>query len=775
MKSDEITCIVEDQRGYIWLGTRAGLYYLTPTNGSIHRIENERMGLKKVNCIGMTHDGCIWVGIGQEVVKFSQEGQYLKTLSIGDNKREEVKEMMTDSKGMLWLTILRGGIMSIDPKTDHLRKEMWNYPSAASYMLEDTLHHCYWVGTWGGGIVKYPEMKQETATIITTERQNFGSEVYNIWIAPNQVMWVSTMDDIYAYHIRPPKEDGSPSEGTLIPYNTNHLLPTGKKIINKIVPDQRGNIWVPGFSPHTFILAKDKAGNDIYRDEVKAMTEQMGYKIMVNRIEREGDFFWIYQNRTRLSLYNPATGALAFMANEASPTPLSTQKPLSRCKNQAGVWTCHGKKLIHAWHKGMTIYWEEIPEAQTPNYISALSDEGKGRLLIGTEKQVFLYNYLKNTLHPLTDSIGIVQQVGYDSEGKLIYTTDAKAPKRITDKHGHVWTLTELTLQEYSPKTGARRTFTPSAPSINMDYFTDVTLTGDSICLGGIGAYCLIGFCPDLDKPLPDEKIVMTHYDTLLHRISLSTMNHLHADSIQFAYRLDHHPQWTELPAGENTIDISQAGHGVHTLYVKATDEFGIWHQEQEICQFSIPLPWYLRWYAWCLYFAFAIFLIRLFLQQRAASLAIDTENATLSQDSSFQEEGAKEKTDAEVEEHAEPKKEHPFLSKVREQVQQHLDDASYNVEELCRDIGMSRMNLYRKFQTVSELPPSEFIRSHRLQQACIMLEETDKPITEIAYNVGFTSAQYFAKCFKEEYEMTPSQWREQKKYPRTSRRRDHS
>ena len=766
MESDEITCLAEDQQGHIWLGTRAGLYNLKPTDGSIQRIDNEHVGIKKVNCLGITHDGCIWAGIQQNVVKFSPKGEYLKALSIGDNKREEVKEMMTDSKGTLWLTILRGGIMSIDPKTDHIQKEKWNHSYAAGYILEDTLRQYYWVGTWGGGIVKYPEMKQETATLITTEKQHFGSEVYNMWIDSDQVMWVSTMDDIYAYQIHPPKGKGNPAANSLIPCNTSHLLPTGKKLINKLYPDQQGNIWVPGYSPHTFILAKDKAGSNIHRDEVKTMTEQMGYKIMVNGIEHEGDYFWIYQNRTRLSLYHPATGRLAFMANEALPSPLSTQKPLSRCKTQPGVWTCNGKRLIHAWHEGMTIHWEEIPEALTPNYISSLSDEGNGKLLIGTEKQVLLYDYRKKKLQQLTDSVGIVQQVGYDQQGKLTYTTDVKAPQRITDRQGHVWTLNELTLQELSPKTGARRTLHASDPAIGMDYFTDITLAGDSICLGGIGAYCLIGSCEDLDKPLPDERIIVTHYDTL-HSISLSTMNHLHASVIQFAYRLAKTHPWTELPAGENTIDISQAGHGVHTLYVKATDAFGVWHGEQEVFRFSIPLPWYLRWWAWCIYVAIAVLLIRMFLPPKTSPLPIHIEHVT----SSSKDSAPQEKTQGDTEE----KVEDPFLQMVRGQVQEHLDNPSYGVEDLCRDLGMSRMNLYRKFQSLSALPPSEFIRSHRLQQGCRMLLETGKTVTEIAYDVGFSSGQYFAKCFKDEYGMSPSQWRETKKYSRTSRRRNNS
>lgn len=745
MGNDEITCMTEDQMGNIWFGTRAGTFYLNKEKGTVHRIADEHVGVRKVNCISVTPDGCVWVGIQQDILKFSKEGKFLKALSIGDNTREEVKEMMVDAKGTLWVTILRGGLVTVNPKTDQLTRQPWDYPAAASYILEDTLRHCYWVGTWGGGIVRYPDMMPEAATMVTTERQKFGSEVYNLWIDPsNHLMWVATMDDVYAYKIEQQK-DGTVH---LTTHNTQSM-PKGKKLINKLFADKRGNVWVPGYSPHTFILSKTPSGNTIHRDEVPSMTKQMGYKIMVNGIAPEDGFYWIYQNRTRLSLYDPATGRLSFMANEAFPTPLSTQKPLSRCKMQQGVWTCNGKKLIHAWHEGMDIHWEEVEEALMPNYISALSDEGNGRLLIGTEKQVFLYDYKQKKVKQLTDSVGIIQQVCYNAKGELIYSTHPKAAKVITDKRGHIWTLNELTLEERNPKTGAYRMLNASDPNISMDYFTDITLSGDSICLGGIGAFCLVGSCLELDKVHPDDRIIVTQYDTL-QSICVSTMNHLHAASIQFAYRLDDEKDWTELPIGENIIDISYAGHGLHKLHVKATDEFGVWHPEQEVFQFALPLPWYLRWWAWYLYVVIALLLLAFVLRWKGRKVTPPIEQA--SDNINVQ---PYNRTTAEPE----PQPQDPFLQKVETFIQKNLENSDYGVDELCRDLGMSRMNVYRKFQALSVPPPSDYIKSFRLKKAAELLKSSTASITEIAYEVGFTSPQYFAKCFKDVYGMTPREF----------------
>jgi AraC-like DNA-binding protein len=591
-------------------------------------------------------------------------------------------------------------------------------------------------------------MTPETATMVTTERQQFGREVYNLWIDnSNNLMWVATMDDVYAYKIEQQK-DG------VFHLTTHDIqgLPKGKKLINKLYADKRGNVWVPGNSPHTFILSKSPSGNTIHRDEVPSMTKQMGYKIMVNGIAPEDGCYWIYQNRTRLSLYDPATGRLSFMANEAFPTPLSTQKPLSRCKTQQGVWTCNGKKLIHAWHEGMDIHWEEVEEALMPNYISALSDEGNGRLLIGTEKQVFLYDYKKKKVKQLTDSVGIIQQVSSPRAGRFVFdnwhmtrskeavfTTVPKAPKVMTDRRGHVWTLNELTLEERNPKTGAYRVLNASDPNISMDYFTEITLAGDSICLGGIGAFCLIGSCQELDKVHPDDRIIVTHDDTL-RSISVSTMNHLHAANIQFAYRWDEAEEWTELPVGENTIDFSGVGHGAHVLWVKATDEFGVWHSEQEVFHFFLPLPWYLRWWAWVGYVV-VLMVLTLWVKWELKK---------------------KKEVEMDVKEELEERKEDnttpdsPFLQKVDALVQKNLDNSDYNVNELSRDLGMSRMNMYRKFQSLSLPTPSDYMKMYRLKKAMELLKSSTASITEIAYKVGFSTPQYFAKCFKDTYGVTP-------------------
>lgn len=97
------------------------------------------------------------------------------------------------------------------------------------------------------------------------------------------------------------------------------------------------------------------------------------------------------------------------------------------------------------------------------------------------------------------------------------------------------------------------------------------------------------------------------------------------------------------------------------------------------------------------------------------------------------------------------------FMNKVTEVIENHISDEEFNIEQFSKEIGMSRAQLYRKLKALSGKSASHYIRSVRLHKAKKMLEEKQWNISEIAYSVGFSTPQYFTKCFKEEFGYLPS------------------
>ena len=86
-----------------------------------------------------------------------------------------------------------------------------------------------------------------------------------------------------------------------------------------------------------------------------------------------------------------------------------------------------------------------------------------------------------------------------------------------------------------------------------------------------------------------------------------------------------------------------------------------------------------------------------------------------------------------------------------------HLSEEEYSIEEFVKEAGMSRTNFHRKLKALTGKSPSLYLRSVRLAKAKELIEDRKGNISEIAYSVGFSSPQYFTRCFKEEFGFSPS------------------
>lgn len=98
------------------------------------------------------------------------------------------------------------------------------------------------------------------------------------------------------------------------------------------------------------------------------------------------------------------------------------------------------------------------------------------------------------------------------------------------------------------------------------------------------------------------------------------------------------------------------------------------------------------------------------------------------------------------------------FLQKVMKVVDDNLDDEHFNMDKLGQGVGMSRSQIHRKLQALTNQSATQFIRSYRLDRAMEMIHKKAGSISEIAYTVGFSDPSYFSKCFLQRFNVTPSQ-----------------
>jgi signal transduction histidine kinase/ligand-binding sensor domain-containing protein/DNA-binding response OmpR family regulator len=99
------------------------------------------------------------------------------------------------------------------------------------------------------------------------------------------------------------------------------------------------------------------------------------------------------------------------------------------------------------------------------------------------------------------------------------------------------------------------------------------------------------------------------------------------------------------------------------------------------------------------------------------------------------------------------------FLKNALECIEKNVTNPNFSVEELSRHLNLSRVSLYKKLLTLTGKTPVDCIRTIRLQRALQLLEKSKLSIANVAYEVGFNNAAYFAKVFREEFGMLPSEY----------------
>lgn len=118
---------------------------------------------------------------------------------------------------------------------------------------------------------------------------------------------------------------------------------------------------------------------------------------------------------------------------------------------------------------------------------------------------------------------------------------------------------------------------------------------------------------------------------------------------------------------------------------------------------------------------------------------------------------GSKEET-KEIDEEALQDRDKQFMHQLHDIIHAHLSDSDFSVEDIGKEIGLSRVQLYRKVKAMTGTTVVDLLKKARLAKAHRLLEKRCMSISEVAYSVGFSSPSYFTKCFKEEYGVLPGE-----------------
>lgn len=570
-QSNNVECISLATDGRVWMGTRSGLYFVDNTDYRVHE-PNASLRGEYIYALCCMQDGTLWIALHDAFLHLDAEGQRLGSYEVKDSLGHSVtaRHLIENSKGeLMGCGTWNVGLLRYNTRSDAMEILPWGIEGSPQYMIEDRSNHCYWVCTWGRGVVKYKDGKAEEQPLYwlsTADAANQGLAL-TLDRTPDGTLWVSTMESLHAY---------STQGGTLRPLTTPACLPRQLMVIDGVRVDRGGNVWVGGFTPGTFILSPPTP--EIRRDSLPTATHKLGMPIMPERMCHSDDGgTWFYQSRRGMvyadragdKVYHNAGGRLKSMSNI-----------FCRHAGGRGIWVAIHKDVDHVWHEQGE--WQRGESIPVRDDINDVADDGHGHLWIAGRHTLQRYGIASQTLKEIThewgsikalccatdgslyciaDSSGILHVDRHDkvtlllrgrnfsaltesarqtlyaatsdgrvlqrpkgadafSEDTLLGSNDGQAILAIlTDSLDHVWTMTNQRVKESNPQGGTSRTFNCHDEEFGLDFFLSITYEDGKVWLSGPSAIVSVSPNEAMDKPalMVSPRIATAEWNGLRH------------------------------------------------------------------------------------------------------------------------------------------------------------------------------------------------------------------------------------------------------------------
>ena len=541
IRHNNVQRIEEDSNGDIWFGTSDGLYVLDK-----HTYEVSEKGRVPGRYMALLHDrkGQMWVGAPDGLVCYAKDG---KNIVAEDTLvKESAQAIYEDRAGNIWVVYLNAKLWKWNAKKKRLEQQPWDPQYLPKRMVEGSEEGHYWIGTWEKGVVDYDATTGTiTPQACTTTDFDHGCVLDMVMDDVRGVLWVTSMNQLSVYHCV-----GS----TLAPMGLTHLLGTDFQILDGLAEDRYGNIWVSGFSPHTFIITREDF--DVVRYNIPQMTALTGYRVLADRGQLDGDNLWLMQGRKGLMLYDTKNDVLKV----ASPI---YNIQMEKVQDGDGIWLADWARLLRFTAKDGRV--TETVEHEFGSNIISLCHDARGRLYVGTEKGLDEYAPQQKSHKTLCETkasvVGIaadrdvvyfrvlndgIYALGHDSkphevsegigenftgltlspDGTLWASTAQGSVYRLkpgeqrfqrddlmsepdgnniidiaADRAGHVWVMTEHLVREFNPTTHSFRTIRNSDPQVQVSMFRGLDPQDDMhMGLDAYDAFCVFQSSPDIDR-----------------------------------------------------------------------------------------------------------------------------------------------------------------------------------------------------------------------------------------------------------------------------------
>ena len=390
-----VTSIEEGVNGTVWLGTRNhGLYIYNRNDNSV----KHSLGVRAISDILKTRDNNMWIGTGQEVHRYDDEGIIIDTISLNNTVSSLIEDKQT---GIIYFASRGSGLHSYDPKSE-ISKRIKLFNDELNSIISKRTHYIYldnerniWVGTWGDGLYRYNlNSKKHTYFSLHSNLAKGSAELYNDVLAVYQdlsgTMWFGTNGGGLC------KVDNNQLFGFNSYNNTKSSLPN--EPIWSILKDRKNKllIGIKG-SNNLFLSNDDEIFNQFMIPEVypnKSRSIKEGIKVIYQDLNGA---IWAGGNH---SLFKLTENGNSFKVN-----PLNIE-----IKIQDSISPSKKFKVTSIFQTTDSIFWvgsqedglrrsigkgdplnQQFKKLLGRNRISAILEDRSGKIWIGTYNGIQLY------------------------------------------------------------------------------------------------------------------------------------------------------------------------------------------------------------------------------------------------------------------------------------------------------------------------------------------------------------------------------------------------
>ena len=795
-------CVYVDRRGRVWAAGNWARANLVRYRAESDRFEEFRLNfgggaVERLGGIALTEDGDgqMWLGAWDgSLIRFDAAcGNAQRVLTPEASQMQHVHSVMELKSGFMMMGSDKG-LAVVDVATRQVRLHQRNNSFSASlsddfvYPLMVDREGGTWVGTYYGGVnYTHPVSGNFTSYTHSPYGNSVSGNVVNHFCEDGfHRLWIASDDGGLCYYEH---ANGSFTKVNLagdgVEHNVHALSLDGD------------NLYVGTYSQGMYVVdVRSMAVRHVpnFVDERGRVFDATSYAICTDRQHR----VWV-GTFSEVALFHPDRGTFSHVKSVGAPVTDIVEDATGRLWVSAdgnGVWRLDERGN---WKHYMDFERSERAEDALVSAYSLFVD-GQGTLWVGMANGLFRYDRQGDRFERidlladdvsvygiaavegrlwLSTSAGILcysllehELVQVYKGGGNIASTDFLPDAICRGYEGTVYLGTTNGFVAFRPQYMHHNEVRPQVVFTGLDIFNRPVPVGSEL----------------LPERLPYLEELRLSYRESVVRFYFSAMSYLQPSDIVYSYWLEGFDEDWNGAGNHQSVTYTNLAPGTYTLHVKAMTNDGM-ESEDATLRIVITPPFYWNTPAKLLYllliFAALFFFVRHLLRKKERKHVAEIRELNVQKEQEIQElniqkeqeiqelniqkeqeiqeiniQKEQEVHDARIRFMTITDKDHEFLDKMEEVIEQNFSNSELTVDYLASELGVSRSGLFAKTKALADVTPNEMIQVIRLKHAASLLLSGNYRVNEVCYMVGFSSPSYFAKCFQKQYGCTPAKYR---------------